>query len=280
MYEQDGVRGLGLAGEKTWRGLSSEAPDYPGDLDRLLASEADLKEVERLLAGAPEVPPRAIRFLPPLLRPGKIICLGLNYRSHAEEFKRPAPDHPELFARFSTTLTGHLEPIVKPDLSDQLDYEGEMAVIIGRPGRNINRRQALDHVAAYSIFNDASVRDFQLMGRQWTPGKNFDATGGFGPWLVTVDELPSGGRGLQLTTRLNGQVMQSASTDDMIFDVAEQIVLLSRIMTLLPGDLIVTGTPGGVGFSRDPQVFMKPGDLCQVELEGVGALNNPIAGQD
>lgn len=276
MFEQNGLRGLALAEGRNFRGLSSAEPDYPGDLDHLFSAGADLKEVTGRLARAPQLDPAAIAFLPPLMRPGKIICLGMNYHDHVQEFKRLAPARPELFARFATTLTGHLKPIIKPLASDQLDYEGEMAAVIGRPGRHISRERALEHVAAYSIFNEASVRDFQMRGLQWTPGKNFDATGAFGPWLVSADELPPGGRGLQIGTRLNGQVMQAANTEDMIFDLPGQIAYISEIMTLLPGDVLVTGTPGGVGFGRDPKVFLRPGDICEIEIEGIGILRNPV----
>ena len=269
--------GLALAEGGFFRGLSSSHPEYPGDLDRLMALGASFEEIGRLLTrSGEELDPTAIGFLPPLTRPGKIICLGMNYRAHTEEFKRQAPAYPELFVRFPTTLVGHLRPILKPAASDQLDYEGEMAAVIGRAGRHISRDRAHDHIIAYSIFNDASVRDFQMRGLQWTPGKNFDSTGAFGPWLVGAEALPPGGRGLHLTTRLNGLTMQQASTDDMIFDLAEQISVISQIMTLLPGDVIVTGTPGGVGYGREPKVFMRPGDECEVEIEGIGLLCNPV----
>lgn len=276
MFEQNGERGLALAEGQSFRGLNADQPDYPGDLDSLFAAGADFQAVARRLAQAPRLDPSAVAFLPPLMKPGKIICLGMNYKAHTEEFQRQAPAHPELFARFATTLTGHLRPIVKPAVSDQLDYEGEMAAIIGRPGRHISREKALEHVAAYSIFNDASVRDFQMRGLQWTPGKNFDSTGAFGPWLVSADELPPGGRGLKISTRLNGRTMQEANTEDMIFDLPGQIVRISQIMTLRPGDLLVTGTPGGVGYARDPKIFMRPGDICEVEIEGIGILRNPV----
>ena len=164
-------------------------------------------------------------------------------------------------------------------MSDKLDYEGELVAVIGRGGRDIAKERALDHVAGYSIFNDGSVRDYQLRTPQWTVGKNFDGTGAFGPYFVTADQLPKGAAGLSLQTRLNGTVMQSTSTSDMVFDVATLVSLLSVAMTLEPGDVIVTGTPAGVGGARKPPVFMKPGDICEVEIEGIGVLRNAIAAQ-
>ena len=186
------------------------------------------------------------------------------------------PEHPTLFARFPSNLIGAGEPILRPAESDQLDYEGELVAVIGKQGRRIAKTDALSHVFGYSIFNDGSIRDFQLRTSQWTMGKNFDGTGAFGPALVTADELPPGARGLKLKTRLNGQIMQSSSTDDLIFDVASLVSLISVGITLLPGDLIVTGTPSGVGAARKPPVFMKPGDVCEVEIERLGTLRNPV----
>ena len=278
MFEINGLTGLAAAEKDDFHGWTEDQPGYPGCLGAILTAGADLETVGRkMISQAPAVNPETVRFRPPLARPGKIICLGMNYVAHTQELGRgDQPDYPAVFARFATTLVGHREPLIKPAVSDQFDYEGELALVIGRGGRNITRARALEHVAAYSIFNDASVRDFQVRGAQWTPGKNFDGTGGFGPWLVTAGSLPPGARGLRLTTRLNGQVMQEADTADMVFDIAEQIVILSQIMTLEPGDLFITGTPGGVGLSREPRVFMKDGDECEVEIEGIGVLQNPV----
>ncbi|MDL2226819.1 fumarylacetoacetate hydrolase family protein [Deltaproteobacteria bacterium OttesenSCG-928-M10] len=276
MFEKNGIVGLAAAENNEFHGFTAGEPGWPGDLDSLLTAGADLTGIGQALLKGPVVDMDKIRWLPPLSRPGKIVCLGLNYKAHSEEFGFKPPSYPELFARFRTTLTGHLSPIVKPKVSDDLDYEGELAMIIGKGGREISRDKALEHVAAYSVFNDASVRDYQMRGTQWLPGKNFDATGGFGPWLVTAGSLPAGAKGLRLTTRLNGQVMQDAPTSDMIFDVAEQIVIISQVMTLEPGDMIITGTPGGVGKTRNPQVFMKDGDECEIEIEGIGTLRNPV----
>ena len=231
------------------------------------------------LVGGEEIDPSTIQYLPPFPAAEKILCVGLNYRDHATESGFEAPAYPVLFSRFNSSLIGHCAPIVRPHLSDQLDYEGELVAVIGKPGRAIPIDRALEHVAGYSIFNDVSVRDYQFKASQWTMGKNFDSTGAFGPVFVTADELPRGGRGLRLQTRLNGQVLQDGKTDDMIFDVATLVSLISEVMTLAPGDLIVTGTPSGVGLAREPRLWMKPGDLCEVEIEGIGTLINPVTQQ-
>lgn len=221
--------------------------------------------------------PASIRFLPPISRPPKIICVGLNYVDHAAESPyKNVPDYPAFFPRFASSLVGHGEAIVRPVVSEQLDFEGEVAAIIGKGGHRISRTEALDHVAGYSIFNDASIRDYQFKSPQWTVGKNFDGTGAFGPEFVTADELPKGAAGLRLETRLNGQVVQSADTHDLVFSVADLVFFASEVLTLEPGDVIVTGTPSGVGFARKPPLFMKGGDVCEVEVEGLGILRNPI----
>ena len=214
------------------------------------------------------------RLLPPVPAPPKILCVGLNYDDHLEESGLKKPAYPEIFARFATSLIAHQQPIRRPRESIALDYEAELAVVIGKPGRRIPRGQALDHVVGYSLFNDATIRDFQLRTPQWTIGKNFDATGAFGPWLVTPDAAPPGAHGLRIQGRLNGQVMQDANTDHLIFSVPALIEMISVAMTLEPGDVIITGTPGGVGVARKPPVFMQPGDVFEVEIEGMGVLNN------
>jgi 2-keto-4-pentenoate hydratase/2-oxohepta-3-ene-1,7-dioic acid hydratase in catechol pathway len=220
--------------------------------------------------------PKSIKYRPPIARPGKIVCIGLNYHDHATEASFERPTYPPMFPRVTTTLIGHEEPILRPKVSTQLDYEGEMVAVIGRGGHRISRERALDHVAGYSIFNDASVRDYQFKTTQWTAGKNFDATGPFGPEFVTADELPAGAKGLTLQTRLNGTVMQKTNTDNMIFPIADLVFYVSEVMTLEPGDILVTGTPGGVGFARKPPVWMKPGDVCEIEIDGLGVLRNPV----
>lgn len=277
MVRRRGVRGIALAAEGCLRGMDENDARYPGSLHELLAAQADLAAVARQLAAAPALDPSAVEFLPPIERPGKILCVGLNYRAHAAEAEAQVAAVPEIFARFANTLVGHDAAILLPQQSQQLDYEGELVAVIGRGGRAIAGKDALGHVAGYAVFNDASVRDYQFRTKQWTMGKNFDRTGAFGPWLVTADELPAGAAGLRLTTTLNGAVVQQGSTADLIFDVASLVEYLSGAMTLEPGDLIVTGTPAGVGFARKPPLWMRAGDRIEVEIERIGRLSNPIA---
>ncbi|MGH6881991.1 fumarylacetoacetate hydrolase family protein [Hypericibacter sp.] len=260
------------------QGLLDGEPGFPGPLSWLIAEgPAALRAAGERLAKAPAIDPAAIEWLPPLPAPGKIICVGLNYVDHSLESGFVPPTYPTIFVRFSSSMIGHGAPIRRPAASVRLDYEGEMVAVIGKAGRHIDRSQALDHVVGYSVFNDASIRDFQTKSPQWTIGKNFDDTGPFGPFMVTADELPAGGKGLHIQTRLNGQTVQDASTDDMIFDVAALISILSEAITLWPGDIIVSGTPSGVGMARKPPLFMKHGDVCEVEIEGIGILRNPVA---
>ncbi len=250
--------------------------DAVTDLDALIASGAGLQAAADAAARGESVADADLVFLPPLMKAPKIICLGLNYKDHAAEGGFQVPEFPTIFGRFNSSLIGHGAPIIKPAVSDQLDYEGELVAVIGKGGKDIAEAEALDHVAAYSVFNDGSVRDYQLKTPQWTVGKNFDDTGAFGPWLVTPDELPAGAVGLKIETRLNGQTVQSASTSDMVFGVAETIALMSTFMTLEAGDVLVMGTPSGIGLARKPPLFMKDGDVCEVEIERVGLLVNPI----
>ena len=250
------------------------------ELDHALArGQEELVMLGNRLSSGRPIETERLTYLPPFPRPEKIVCVGLNYRDHATESGFKEPDYPALFGRFSSSLIGHMAAIVRPTASNDLDFEGELVAVIGKLGRNIARDRALDYVAGYSIFNDASVRDYQFKSAQWTIGKNFDQTGAFGPVFVTADELPGGASGLRLQTRLNGTVVQNASTTDMIFSVAQQVSLLSDAMMLRPGDVIVTGTPSGVGVAREPKLYMKPGDLCEVEIEGIGLLSNPIVQQ-
>ncbi|MGO4740746.1 fumarylacetoacetate hydrolase family protein [Bosea sp. 2KB_26] len=247
------------------------------DLGKVLADGSDALAA---LAQAPRgkrLDQTGLRFRPPIARPPKIVCVGLNYVDHAAESPyKDVPSYPAVFPRFASSLIGHGEDIVRPLVSPQLDFEGELVAVIGKGGRHITREAALDHVAGYSIFNDGSIRDYQFKSPQWTVGKNFDDTGAFGPDFVTADELPPGGKGLKIETRLNGVVVQSANTNDLVFPLADLIFYLSEAITLEPGDLIITGTPAGVGFARKPQLFMKSGDICEVEIEGLGVLRNPV----
>ena len=215
-------------------------------------------------------------MLPCIQRPGKVICLGVNYIDHAKEGGNQIGDYPAVFLRCSTSLLAHRAPLKVPSISDKLDFEAELAVVIGRAARHVTEQEALNAVFGYACFNDATLRDYQRKTSQWTVGKNFDATGAFGPCLVTSDELPAGCVGLHIESRLNGQVMQSANTADMAFGVARTVSLLSESMTLEPGDVVVMGTPGGVGYARTPPVWMKAGDTIEVDIEGVGVLSNPV----
>ena len=222
-----------------------------------------------------------IRYLPVILDPAHIFCIGVNYADHLQEaidagIPRQKSEHPPLFLRFADCQVGHREPLLRSPKVTQLDYECELAVIIGKPGRYIAEEDALSHVAGYSCYNDASARDWQFHTSQVTPGKNFFGTGGFGPWMVTADEIADP-HNLHITTRLNGETLQDANTKDMIFDVNAIIAYVSNIVPLQPGDVIASGTPAGVGFARDPQIFMKPGDVCEIEVERVGTLVNPVA---
>lgn len=218
-------------------------------------------------------------YLPILTRPGKVICVGLNYADHTKESPYAQPDYPTVFPRFNSSLMAHNQPIILPKISDTLDYEGELAVVLKSGGRYISKDSALSHVAGYALFNDASVREYQFLTPQWTVGKNFDDTGAFGPALVTADELPAGAKGLRLETRVNGEVVQAANTSDMLFDVATLIATLSEAITLEAGDVIVTGTPSGVGFGMDPKRYLKAGDIVEVSVEQVGVLRNPVVAE-
>jgi acylpyruvate hydrolase len=279
-FVENGIRGLAVrrpAGD--WAGLLEGEAGFPGSLETLLTGGNRLSDAAAVLARAKPVDLDRVKLLPVLSNPEKIICVGLNYADHSAESGFKQPDYPTLFGRFNSSLIAHGAPIVRPKLSEQLDYEGELVAVIGKGGKNISKAQALDHVVGYSIFNDASIRDYQFKSPQWTMGKNFDDTGAFGPALVTADELPPGCLGLKLVTRLNGQVVQSAMIDDMVFDVATQIALVSEAITLSPGDIFVTGTPSGVGLARKPPLWMKHGDICEVEIDQLGILRNPVVDQ-
>ena len=256
------------------------AAGLPATLDELLRGGAGALQSARTAGerSKTRLPISKIDYLPPLLNPAKAIAVGLNYVDHAAESPyKDAPKYPVLFHRFPTSWVAHGATLVKPRVSEQFDYEGELAVVIGMAGRYISKAQALSHVAGYSVFNDGSIRDYQFKSTQWMMGKNFDSTGAFGPEFVTADELPSGANGLQLRTRLNGELVQNANTRDMIFDVATLVQTCSEAMTLHPGDVIISGTPAGVGAARKPPLWMKAGDVCEIEIEGVGVLRNPVA---
>ena len=256
--------------------------DFLTDLGRvapdLKTAISEQRLVEASSVSGEKVPLSEVEYLPVIPNPGKILCIGLNYENHREETGRAKTEHPAVFLRFADSQLGHQQDIVRPKVSDDLDYEGELAVVIGKGGRYISKENALEYVAGYSCYNDATLRDWQRHTIQFTAGKNFPYTGGFGPWLVTPEDIPDPSE-LTLTTRLNGEVMQSAQTDQLIFDVPTLINYCSSFTPLSPGDVIATGTPGGVGFKRNPKVFMKPGDTVEVEISKIGVLSNKIVSE-
>lgn len=260
--------------------LSIAAPSLPTDLLSLIEMGPEgMQQAEAATKSAgsdAQVSADDITYLPLIPRPPKVICIGRNYAAHAIEGGAQPPTYPEIFYRGSTSLLAHGAPIIRANCSDKLDYEAELVAIVGKTARHVSREDGLDYVAGYSLFNDATFRDYQKKSSQWTIGKNFDNTGGFGPEFVSADELPAGADGLRIQSRLNGLVMQDANTSDFIFPVDDLIAKLSECMTLEPGDVIVTGTPAGVGYARTPPVFMKAGDVIEIEIEGIGILSNPV----
>jgi 2-keto-4-pentenoate hydratase/2-oxohepta-3-ene-1,7-dioic acid hydratase in catechol pathway len=258
--------------------LGSRLRDRLPTLRALLAADALAKVGLDARDLAPDFPLEGLELAPVIPDPDKIICVGLNYRDHVAETGRTVTEKPALFARFAGSQVGHLQPLVKPKVSDEFDYEGELAVVIGKGGRHIPAQQALGHVAGYACYNEGSVRDWQRHTSQYLAGKSFAGTGGFGPWLVTADEIPDPSR-LTLETRLNGQVVQHTTTDLMITPVPELIAYISTILPLLAGDVIVSGTCGGVGVKRNPPLFMRPGDVAEVEISGIGVLRNPVVAE-
>jgi 2-keto-4-pentenoate hydratase/2-oxohepta-3-ene-1,7-dioic acid hydratase in catechol pathway len=245
------------------------------DLKAVVAANA-VNEIKDAVADAPRHPVTAITWLPVIGNPDKILCVGLNYDEHRKETGRPTSEHPTIFVRFANSQTGHLANMPRPPFSTQFDYEGELAVVIGKPGRYIKRADAFDHVAGYACYNDATIRDWQRHTSQFTPGKNFPETGPFGPWMVTPDELGGKLAHRRIQTRVNDLVVQDATLGDMIFDIPTIIEYCSGFTRLESGDVIATGTPGGVGFRREPQLFIKPGDTVHVEIDGVGHLMNGV----
>jgi 2-keto-4-pentenoate hydratase/2-oxohepta-3-ene-1,7-dioic acid hydratase in catechol pathway len=276
-FQNNGREGLAIEDGREAHGLYADDARYPGSLAAIIGAGANAltRAADLLRKGAP-IDLDAIDFLPPLGQTGKIICLGGNYPAHVKEVGLKIPPHPTIFARFPSSLVGHRANLIRPRVSTQFDYEGELVAVIGKHGRHIPEGKALEHVVGYSIFNDASVRDYQIETPQWTVGKNFDGTGALGPYLVTADEVPPGGSGLRLETRLNGQVVQGGLTTEMIYSVATTISFLSQAMTIDPGDLLIMGTPPGVGMARKPPLYMKAGDRCEVAVEGLGILSNAV----
>ena len=278
-FEKNGHATIGVRDNEQVVDLSIASPDLPQTLRGLLEADA-LDAAGEAAANAGEaarVAFEGLTLLPPIQDPPKFLCIGRNYAEHAKEGGAKVPQYPDIFMRSRLSMIGAGAPIIRPPISDKLDFEGELMAIIGKTVHRANEERALDAVAGYSIFNDATLRDYQRRTGQWTVGKNFDGTGPFGPEFVTADELPPGCIGLKLQTRLNGEVMQDTNTSDMVFNVAFAISYLSQAMTLEPGDLLATGTPSGVGYARTPPVWMKPGDMVEIEIEGIGILSNPVA---
>jgi 2-keto-4-pentenoate hydratase/2-oxohepta-3-ene-1,7-dioic acid hydratase in catechol pathway len=275
----EGVGALSKGNLDTFIDVCATDAIIPNSIQDIIQSQGHLDRVSAAIANPKAITSKlnTITFKVPIERPGKIVCMGLNYADHAKEGGNARPEYPSFFMRGPSSMTAHLSPIVRPQVSNKLDYEAELAFVVGKKARHLTLDNALDCVAGYSIFNDGSIRDYQRKTTQWTIGKNFDQTGAFGPWLVTPDELPPGCDGLNIQSRLNGQVMQNANTKDFLWGVAETIVLISECMTLEPGDIVITGTPAGVGYARTPPVFMKPGDICEIEIESIGVLRNTIA---
>ncbi|HEY8614571.1 MAG TPA: fumarylacetoacetate hydrolase family protein [Roseomonas sp.] len=278
-FEQEGRAALGARVGEDVVALADVVPGLPADPLAAIAA-LNLPEGAPALAakleGAPRRPLKGLKLLPPIPRPGKVICIGLNYALHAKEGGNAIPDYPAVFMRGPTSLAAHGEALIRPKVSDKFDYEAELVIVIGKKARHLTEANALSCVAGYTCMNEGSVRDYQRKGAQWTMGKNFERTGGIGPEIVTPDEIPQGPNALRITSRLNGETMQDSNTSDMIFSVPRILAILTEAMTLEPGDVIATGTPSGVGYARKPPVFMKPGDVMEIEIEGIGILSNPI----
>ena len=274
-FRRNGARSYGILENDRVLDVGNRLASRYADLRAVLAAGA----LQELLIASTQGPQtfqvEEVNFEPVIPNPQKILCVGLNYISHRTETKRPETKYPSIFTRFADTQVGHETPVLRPSFSTAFDYEGELAVVIGRRGRHISEQDVSAHIAGYSCYNDVSVRDWQRHTAQWTPGKNFPNTGAFGPSLVTPDEIPDLGA-LTLTTRLNGKVMQEAQISDLIFSVPVIVSYISKFTPLYPGDVIATGTPGGVGDRRDPPVYMKDGDIVEVEIDRIGILRNVV----
>jgi 2-keto-4-pentenoate hydratase/2-oxohepta-3-ene-1,7-dioic acid hydratase in catechol pathway len=277
----DGIR-IGVVDGDSVVDVAAVDASLPNELGAFLRANGDMKKLAETVKKAPasaKLPLAGLKFALPVANPGKIICLGLNYLDHVKEGpqKDNIPKFQSIFFRMLSSLTGHRQPLMRPKKSIQFDYEGELVVIIGKRAKHLTLENAADCVAGYAIGNEGSIREYQRHTTQWGMGKNFDRTGSVGPWMVTADELPRGGKGLKIETRLNGKTMQSSNTDLFMFPVAESLVYLTEGITLEPGDILFTGTPSGVGHARKPEpVWMKAGDTAEVEIEGIGVLSNPI----
>lgn len=267
----DGTTSYGTCDGTMIRDAGAELSGAYADLRAVLAAGA----AAELEGKGPELAMSDVTLLSPVPNPDKIICIGLNYMSHINETGRDKPKHPSIFTRYPSSVLGHDVPLVRPKASHDFDYEGELAVVIGKEGRHISQEDAWDHIAGYSCFNDGSIRDYQIHTSQFWPGKSFDNSGSMGPWLVTCDEIADI-TSAQLTTRVNGNVEQQSTVDDLAITIPEIIAYCSTVTTLLPGDVIATGTPGGVGKFRKPQLYLEPGMTCEVEIDGIGILRNGV----
>ncbi|MFY9841242.1 MAG: fumarylacetoacetate hydrolase family protein [Xanthobacteraceae bacterium] len=282
-FEGQGGPRLGIVDRDQVIDLQAADPKVPRDLGEWLAKNngdtGTLGNIAKYAPSSTRKPLSAIKYALPVGRPGKIICLGLNYLEHVKEGSQRdnIPKFPTIFMRGLTSMVSHGEPIIRPQVSETLDYEAELILVVGKRAKHLTAANATSCIAGYSCGNEGSVREFQRKTTQWDMGKNFDRTGGFGPWLVTADELPDAAKGLKIQSRLNGTVMQSDNTDNMMFPIVEMLVYITQGLTLEPGDVIFTGTPSGVGHARKPPVWMKNGDTIEVEIEGIGTLRNPIA---
>ncbi len=280
---RDGGAHLGVVQGDHVADLQAIDGQVPPDLGEWFAqNNGDLAPLARLAERAPSSacrPLAGLSYRLPVGRSGKVICLGLNYLEHVKEGgqRNSIPKFPTVFMRSLTSLVPHGAPIIRPVASETLDYEAELILIVGRRAKHLTADNALSCIAGYSCGNDGSVREFQRKTTQWDMGKNFDRTGGFGPWFVAADALPPSAKGLKIEARLNGKTMQSDSTDNMLFPIVDMLIYLTHGMTLEPGDVIFSGTPSGVGAARTPPVWMKDGDICEIEIEGIGVLRNPIA---
>lgn len=282
-FEAEGKTRLGIVEGHELIDLNAVDGRVPTDLGEWLrANDGDvgaLTDIARKASASARLPLAGLKYALPVARPGKILCLGLNYIDHIKEgrYADNVPKWPSLFFRMPSSLVPHEAPLIRPRASEEFDYEAEMVAIVGKPARHLTLDNALSCIVGYSVANEGSIRDFQRHTTQWTMGKNFDKSGSIGPWMVSADELPEGGKGLRIRTRLNGATMQSDNTDNLMFPLAETLVYVTKGMSLEPGDIILTGTPSGVGHARKPNpVWMCAGDICEIEIEGIGVLRNPI----
>jgi 2-keto-4-pentenoate hydratase/2-oxohepta-3-ene-1,7-dioic acid hydratase in catechol pathway len=276
-YGRDGRPGFGMVVDDEVAVLGGDPRSRWPSL-RAMLEDGGVEAGASAVNDVPRIPLEGLAYAPVIPDPGLILCVGLNYSKHIAEMGREMPQYPAFFSRTPRSQIGHEEPMVAPRVSSQLDYEGELAFVVGKGGRYIREENALDHVAGYTCYNDGSLRDFQRHTHQFLPGKNFWATGGFGPWLVSRDEFGDVGSH-SVTTRLNGEVMQHSGLDDLLFTVPRLVAYISSFTELRPGDVVITGTPGGVGTARKPPVYMKPGDVVEVEIDGIGTLRNKVVAE-